>query len=171
MAYPRVPTGIIDSSTDKGDRVYETYIRRGLALASTAADSGETAVGALVVRGDAVIGEGIESTLRLIDPSAHAEVLALRAACQHEGTLVLTGCELYTTVEPCVLCSYAIRRTGITRVVFGIAAGQAGGVTSKHSVLTDDELVGFPPPPAIVSGVLAQQCLAALQRRRTNESE
>jgi tRNA(adenine34) deaminase len=136
-----------------------------------AADAGETAVGALVIRGDAVIGEGAEATRRLIDPSAHAEVMALRAACQREGTLVLAGCELYTTVEPCVLCSYAIRRTGITRVVYGIAAGQAGGVTSRLSVLTDHELIGFSPPPEIVSGVLAQDCLAVLQRRRVSESE
>jgi tRNA(adenine34) deaminase len=151
--------------------VHETYMRRCLELASIAADAGETAVGALVVRGDSVIGEGTEATRRLIDPSAHAEVMALRAACQREGTLDLAGCELYTTVEPCVLCSYAIRRTGITRVVYGIAAGQAGGVTSRHSVLTDDELIGFYPPPEIVSGVLAQDCLGVLQRRRPNESE
>src|SRR5262245_6750312 len=141
-------------------------MRRCLALAQSAADSGETAVGALVVRGDRVIGEGAEGTRRLFDPSAHAEVLALRAACQHEGTLLLTSCELYATVEPCVLCSYAIRRTGIIRVVYGIPAGAAGGVTSKHPVLTDLELSGCPPPPEIVSGVLAQECLDVLQRRK-----
>jgi tRNA(adenine34) deaminase len=145
--------------------VDETYMRRCLALASIAADAGETAVGALVVRGDSVIAEGTECTRRLLDPSAHAEVMALRAACQREGTLVLAGCELYTTVEPCVLCSYAIRRTGITRVVYGVAAGAAGGVTSRHSVLTDEELIGFSPPPEIVSGVLAHDCVAVLQRR------
>ena len=111
----------------QGARVDETYMRRCLALASSAADAGETAVGALIVRGDSVIAEGTESTRRLLDPSAHAEVVALRAACQREGTLVLAGCELYTTVEPCVLCAYAIRRTGITRIVYGIAAGEAGG--------------------------------------------
>jgi tRNA(adenine34) deaminase len=141
-------------------------MRRCLALAQSAADNGETAVGALVVRGNSVLGEGAEATRRLIDPSAHAEVLALRAACQHERTLVLLGCELYTTVEPCVLCSFAIRRTGITRVVYGIPAGQAGGVTSKHSVLTDHELSGCAPPPQIVSGVLARECLEVLQQRK-----
>src|SRR5262245_14382257 len=146
-------------------------MRRCVALASIAADAGETAVGALVVRGDSVIAEGSECTRRLLDPSAHAEVMALRAACQREGTLVLAGCELYTTVEPCVLCSYAIRRTGITRIVYGIAAGQAGGVTSRHSILTDNELRGFYPPPEIASGLLAKECLAVLQRRGTSESE
>jgi tRNA(adenine34) deaminase len=147
-------------------RVDETYMRRCLALASLAADSGETGVGALVVRGDAVIGEGTESIRRLFDPSAHAEVMALRTACRHERTLVLAGCELYTTVEPCVLCSYAIRRTGIVRVVYGIPAGQAGGVTSKYSVLADNDLIGGSPPPEIVSGVLAEECRAVLQRRQ-----
>ena len=141
-------------------------MRRCLGLASSAGDSGEAAVGAVVVRGTSVIGEGAEGTRRLFDPSAHAEVLALRAACQHERTLVLAGCELYTTVEPCVLCSYAIRQTGIVRVVYGISAGQAGGATSRYSILTDHELVGCPPPPDIVSGVLAQECLEVLQRRR-----
>ena len=148
----------------EGTRVNETYMRRCLELASKAADADETAVGALVVRRNSVIGEGEECTRRLLDPSAHAEVMALRAACQREGTLVLAGSELYTTVEPCVLCSYAIRRTGISRIVYGIAAGEAGGATSRHSILTDNELIGFHPPPKIVSGVLATECLAMLRR-------
>ena len=85
-------------------------MRRCLALASWAAENGETAVGAVVVRRESIIGEGAEGSWRPLDPTAHAEVLALRAACQREGTLVLTGCKLYTTVEPCILCSYAIRQ-------------------------------------------------------------
>jgi len=145
--------------------VREAHMRRCVALASSAADGGETAVGALVVRGDSILGEGIESTRRLLDPSAHAEVLAIRAACHHEGTLVLTGCELYTTVEPCVLCSFAIRQTGIVRVVYGIPAGHAGGVTSRYAVLTADDMGGSSPPPGIVSGVLADECREVLQRR------
>jgi tRNA(adenine34) deaminase len=158
--------GTVASTTElwEGGAVHETLMRRCLALASSAGDSGETAVGALVVRGDSVIAEGSECTRRLFDPSAHAEVVALRAACQRERTLVLSGCELYTTVEPCVLCSYAIRRTGIVRVVYGISAGQAGGATSKYSLLTDKELVGCSPPPDIVSGVLEHECLELLRR-------
>jgi tRNA(Arg) A34 adenosine deaminase TadA len=143
----------------------EAYMHRCVALASSAAERGETAVGALVVRGDSVLGQGAESSRRLLDPSAHAEVIALRAACHHEGTLLLTGCELYTTVEPCVLCSFAIRQTGIVRVVYGIPAGHAGGVTSRYPVLTDGELGGCFPPPEIVAGVLADECLEVLRRR------
>ncbi len=143
----------------------ETYMRRCLALALSAADGGETAVGAVVVRDGVIIGEGAESTRRLSDPSAHAEVMALRAACGRGRTLDLSGCELHTTVEPCLLCSYAIRRTGVTRVVYGAPAGQLGGVTSDYAVLVDPALGGCPPPPEVVSGVLAQECLEMLQRR------
>ena len=142
----------------------ETYMRRCLALAQSAADNGETAVGALVLRGQTVIGEGTESTRRLIDPTAHAEVLALRAACRHAGTLDLAGCQLYTTVEPCVLCSYAIRQTGIARVVYGGPAGGLGGVTSRFPLLLDTQPVGS--PPEIVSGVLLTECLEMLRRHR-----
>jgi len=140
-------------------------MRRCLELAARAAAGGETAVGAVVVRGESVIGEGAEGSRRLLDPSAHAEVLALRAACQHEGSLDLAGCDLYTTVEPCVLCSLAIRRTGIVQVVYGVAAGQLGGATSQYRLLTDGVLTGYAAPPRIVAGVLAQQCLEVLRRR------
>ena len=145
----------------------ETYMRRCLALARSAADSGETAVGAVVVRDGVIIGEGAESTRRLSDPTAHAEVLALRAACGRERALDLSGCELTTTVEPCLLCSYAIRRTGVTRVVYGTPAGQLGGVTSGYALLVDPALAGWPAPPLVVSGVLARECLEMLQQART----
>ena len=152
-------------------------MHRCLELAGRAAAGGETAVGwrylfilgpafgAVVVRGESVIGEGAESSRRLVDPSAHAEVMALRAACQHEGSLDLSGCDLYTTVEPCVLCSLAIRRTGIVRVIYGTPAGQVGGATSNYRLLSDGELTGYPAPPEVVSGILAQECLEILQRR------
>ncbi len=95
-------------------------MRRCLELAETAALAGDTAVGALIVCGDEIVGEGVERTRATHDPSAHAEVEAIRQACQHLETLDLQGCSLYSTVEPCVLCGYAIRRTGIARVPFFI---------------------------------------------------
>jgi len=146
--------------------VDETCMRRCLALALSAADSGETAVGAVVVRDGVIIGEGAESTRRLSDPTAYAEVVALRAACGRERTLDLSGCEIHTTVEPCLLCSFAIRRTGVTRVVYGTPAGQLGGVTSDYAVLVDRAVAGWPPPPEVVSGVLAQECLEMLMKAR-----
>ena len=125
--------------------------------------AGDTAVGAMIVRGVDVVAEGIERSRATLDPSAHAEVDAIRKACKHLGTLDLRGCSLYATVEPCVLCGYAIRRTGIARVVYGVAAGQAGACTSRYAILADRDLDGWPPVPEVTSGVLADECVAVLQ--------
>jgi len=146
------------------------YMRRCLELAEVAAQAGDTAVGALIVRAGAVVGEGVERTRAALDPSAHAEVEAIRRACQHLGTLDLRGCSLYSTVEPCVLCGYAIRRTGIAHVIYGVPAGQAGACTSSYAILADRDLEGWPPAPQVTAGVLGDECLAALRRTRDSGS-
>jgi tRNA(adenine34) deaminase len=140
------------------------FMRRCLELAQIAALAGDTAVGALIVQGDDIVGEGVERTRAALDPSAHAEVDAIRQACRHLDTLDLRGCSLYSTVEPCVLCGYAIRRTGIARVVYGVPAGQAGAHTSSYAILADRDLEGWPQVPEITGGVLADECLAVLRR-------
>ena len=140
-------------------------MRRALALAQLAAERGETPVGALIIRANEVVGEGHERTRERLDPTAHAEVEAIRAAFHTRKCADLTHCTLYTTVEPCVLCGYAIRRSGISQVVYGTPAGQAGAVTSRYAILKDVALTGWPRPPSIISGVLAAECLAALRRR------
>ena len=142
------------------------YMRRCVELAEIAAMAGDTAVGALIVRGDEVVGEGVERTRATLDPSAHAEVEAIRQACRHLETLDLRGCSLYSTVEPCVLCGYAIRRTGIAYVVYGAPAGQAGACTSSYAILADPGLQGWPQAPEVTGGVLADECFAVLQRTK-----
>lgn len=144
-------------------------MRRCLELAETAARAGDTAVGALIVCGDDVVAEGLERTRTTLDPTAHAEVEAIRQACQHFGTLDLRGCSLYSTVEPCVLCGYAIRRTGIAHVIYGVPAGQAGASTSSYAILADRDLEGWPRVPQVTAGVLADECLAALRRTKNAE--
>ena len=141
-------------------------MRRCLELAEIAALAGDTAVGALIVYGDEIVGEGVERTRATRDPSAHAEVEAIRQACQHLETLDLRGCSLYSTVEPCVLCGYAIRRTGIGSVFYGVPAGQAGASTSSYAILADRDLEGWPQVPEVTGGVLADECLAALRRTK-----
>jgi tRNA(adenine34) deaminase len=147
------------------------YMRRCLELAEIASMAGDTAVGALIVRNDEVVGEGFERTRAALDPSAHAEVEAIRQACRHLNTLDLRGCSLYSTVEPCVLCGYAIRRTGIAQVFYGVAAGQAGACTSSYSILADRDLEGWPQIPEVIAGVLAAECLAALRRPKAPSSQ
>lgn len=144
----------------------ERFMRRCIDLAEAALAAGDTAVGALLVRGDRVIAEAIEATRAKRDPSAHAEVEVIRVACEREQSLNLAGCTLYTTVEPCVLCGYVIRRTGVGRVVYGVPAGQAGAVTSRYSILSDTALTGWPSPPQISGGVLSEDCRDVLERRR-----
>jgi tRNA(adenine34) deaminase len=142
--------------------VHERFMRQCIQLAEAALAMGETPVGALLVRDGDVIAEAGERTRTRHDPSAHAEVEAIRAACQRERSVDLSNCTLYTTVEPCVLCSYVIRRVGVSRVVYGVAAGQAGGVTSRYSILSDAGLRGWAAPPEVISGVLAAACGAVL---------
>lgn len=146
--------------------MHETHMRHCLALGRVALEAGEIPVGSVVVRNDVVLGEGREDVRSLLDPSAHAEVQAIRAACQRLRSVDLSGCTLYSTVEPCVLCAYVARRAGVSRVVYGVPAGQAGGLTSRYAILSDSALPGWPAPPEIVSGVLAEECRALLQERK-----
>lgn len=146
--------------------MHETYMQRCLELGRAALAAGEVPVGSLVLRGDVVIGEGREDMRALLDPSAHAEVQAVRAACRSLGSVDLSGCTLYSTVEPCVLCAYVLRRAGVSRVVYGVPAGQAGGSTSRYDILSDPELTGWPAPPEVIPGILAEECRALLRERR-----
>lgn len=149
----------------------EAFLRHCLGLAEASLRRGETPVGSLVVRDGEILGEGCEASRSRLDPSAHAELEAIRDACKKEGSLTLEGATLYTTVEPCVLCAYAVRRAGIARVVYGIAAGEAGGITSRYAILTDATLERWPPPPEIRGGVLAAECLEILRRPRISDPE
>lgn len=142
------------------------YMRRCLELARHALSAGDVPVGALVVREGHVIGEGFERTRARLDPTAHAEVEALRAACQALGTLDLSGATLYTTVEPCVLCAYAVRHARVGRVVFGIEAGALGGASGRYPLLIDTTQIAGASPPVVQGGVLAEQCTRLLGKRR-----
>jgi tRNA(adenine34) deaminase len=144
----------------------ERYMRRCLELGRQALDEGEVPVGAVIVEGDQIIGEGREQTRALADPTAHAEVRALVAACHAKRTTRLESATLYSTVEPCVLCGYAIRSAGVARVVYGLAAGQLGAYRSTYALLADPSIPGWRPPPAVYAGVLATECGELLRARR-----
>lgn len=128
---------------------------------------GDVPVGALVVHQHGIVGEGFERTRDRLDPAAEAEVEAIRDACRTLGTLDLSGSTLYTTVEPCVLCAYAVRRTGIGRVVFGVQAGALGGASGPYPLLTDTASGAGGEPPALQAGVLAERCAALLAHPRS----
>ena len=103
-------------------------MRRALALAGRAAAEGEVPVGAVVIRDGDVIGEGANALRRLNDPTAHAEMLAIRAAARRVGADRLEDCELWVTLEPCAMCAGAIALSRIARVYYGAPDPKGGGV-------------------------------------------
>jgi tRNA(adenine34) deaminase len=106
------------------------YMRRALLLAQRAGGSGEVPVGALLVLGDVVLGEGWNSPIAANDPTAHAEIVALRAAAARQRNYRLEGATLYATLEPCPMCMGAVLNARVSRVVFGAWDAKAGACGS-----------------------------------------
>ena len=136
----------------------DNFMRRCLELGRIALDGGDAPVGSLILFEGEILTEGVESVKSHFDPTAHAEMLAVKSACEKLKTLDLSGTALYTNVEPCVMCAFAIRQTGISTVVFGMSNNRVGGANSKFDVLSDP---GFPakfPPPEIRINILPEEC-------------
>lgn len=111
-------------------------MRRALELARAAAEAGEVPIGAVVVRDGAIIGEGENRNRRDNDPSAHAEMVAIRDAAARIGDFRLTGCDLYVTLEPCAMCAGVISHARIARLYYGAADEKGGGVEYGARVFT-----------------------------------
>lgn len=135
-------------------------MRRALAEATLAPAHDDVPVGALVVRGEAVVGAGHNERERRADPTAHAEVLAVRAAAAALGSWRLTGCTLYVTLEPCAMCAGALVLARVARVVYGCSDPKAGAAGSVLDVLAEPRLNHR---PEVVGGVLADECAAPLR--------
>ena len=131
-----------------------------LGLAIAAAADGDVPVGALVVRNGEVIGRGANRTVRDQDPTAHAEVLAIREASRALGSWRLDGCELFVTLEPCAMCAGAIVLARIDRVTFGAWDEKAGMAGSVGDLLRHPRLNHR---PEVVAGVMAAECADVLK--------
>lgn len=114
----------------------ERWMRRALELAECAEGEGEVPVGALIVRGDEVLGEGWNRPIVAKDPTAHAEILALRAAALKAGDYRLGGATLYVTLEPCPMCAAAMAHARIERLVFGAWDPRQGAAGSAFDLVT-----------------------------------
>ena len=151
----------------------EIFMRAALALAREAWAANEVPVGAVVVKDGAIIGCGFNQPISGHDPTAHAEIQALRDAAQRVGNYRLPGCELFVTIEPCTMCAGAIMHARIARVVYGARDAKTG----VHGSVLD--LFGEPRlnfHAQVVGGVLAVECGALLsdffaQRRQLKQSE
>jgi tRNA(adenine34) deaminase len=134
-------------------------MRLAQAAAEEARAAGEVPVGAVIVRGDQVIARGYNHPISGHDPSAHAEMAALRAAAQTLENYRLPGCELFVTLEPCLMCAGAIMHARIARVVFGARDPKTGACGSVVDAFANAQLNHH---ATVVGGVLEEECGAAL---------
>ena len=137
------------------------WMREAYALAERAAQLGEVPVGAVLVRAGEVLGRGHNQPITATDPTAHAEIVALREAARETGNYRLPGSTLYVTIEPCTMCAGALLHARIERLVFAAREPREGSVRSVARVL---EIEGRNHAVAVTEGILAEECGALLQQ-------
>lgn len=137
------------------------WMQEAIELAIQAGDAGEVPVGAVVVCNGQVIGRGRNSQLGLHDPSAHAEVMALRDASQNLGNYRLENCSLYVTLEPCTMCAGAILNARLSRVVYGASEPRTGAAGSVLDVFSNASLNHH---AQVTRGILSEQCAQLMQQ-------
>jgi len=142
----------MQQTADSRDR---DWMGHALALAGRAEAEGEVPVGAVLVRDDQMVAEGWNRPLGNHDPTAHAEVVALRAAGKALGNYRLAGTTLYVTLEPCLMCVGAIVHARVARLVFGAPDPKSGAVTSLYHGF---ELAGLNHRVAVTAGIMATEC-------------
>jgi len=135
------------------------FMQQALALATLAAQLGEVPVGAIVVKDGVIIGQGNNATICKNDPTAHAEIIAMRNAAEHLGNYRLIGCTLYVTLEPCAMCAGAIQHARIARLVYGASDPKTGACGSVVNLMSEPRLNHH---TTLSSGVMAAECGAIL---------
>lgn len=137
------------------------FMREALALAAEGAGCGEVPVGALVVHDGEIVGRGFNQPIASADPTAHAEIGALRAAAAHLRNYRLTGCTLYVTLEPCAMCAGAMLHARVERLVFGAGDPKTGACGSVIDLFANERLNHH---TQVAGGILAAECGALLRR-------
>ncbi len=150
----------------------EQFMREALSLAQQAAELGEVPVGAIVVKDGVIVGRGSNAPIGSHDPSAHAEILALRDAAKNIGNYRLVDCSLYVTLEPCAMCAGAIQHARIGQLVFGAKDPKTGACGSVVNLMAEDKLNHHTD---VTAGVLENECGQLLsdffkQRRLSKKS-
>lgn len=149
------------------------FMAQALEQAQNAWDLGEVPVGAVLVRDGQIVAVGCNQPIGAHDPTAHAEIMALRAAAQVMGNYRLPGCDLYVTLEPCAMCAGAMMHARLSRIIFGASDPKTGACGSIINLFAQEKLNHH---TEVVSGVLAQQCSTLLkdffvQRRQMQQNK
>jgi len=147
------------------------YMQIALDLAHQAALNGEVPVGAIIVKDGVIIGRGSNAPIGLHDPTAHAEIIAIRIAAAHLGNYRLVDCTLYVTLEPCAMCSGAMQHSRIAKLVYGASDPKTGACGSVVNLMAEPKLNHH---CEVVGGILAEECGAVLtaffKQRRSKTS-
>ena len=159
-------------SADVFEATDDAWMNEALLLAKRAADEGEVPIGAVVVRDGKIIGRGWNRNIALNDPSAHAEILAMREAGQAADNHRLVGCSLYVTLEPCPMCAGAMIHARLDRIVYGADDPKTGAAGGKFDLLGD---LAHNHAPVVDGGCLADECSEFLrgffrQRRKSGST-
>ncbi len=140
------------------EKNHQYYMQQCLELAKTALAAGDPPVGALIVAHGEIIGTGIESGKSTGDITNHAEIVAIRDAVKNGYADKLPIASLFTTHEPCIMCSYVIRHHRLSEIVYGTSVPFVGGATSKFDILLTHEVPKWGEMPTIISGVCSHEC-------------
>ncbi len=149
----------------------QDWMQQALALAQQAAEADEVPVGAIVVKDGIVIGRGYNQPVGQHDPTAHAEIQAMRQAAAYLGNYRLVDCELYVTLEPCAMCSGAIQHARIARLVYGASDPKTGACGSVVNLMAEPKLNHH---TEVTGGVLAEECgkiLSAFFKARRQKNQ
>jgi tRNA(adenine34) deaminase len=134
---------------------HQHFMQTAIELAQEAAAEGEVPVGAVVVKDGVMIGFGYNAPIKQHDPSAHAEIRALRDAAKHLGNYRLNDCTLYVTLEPCAMCAGAIQHARIAHLIYGANDPKTGACGSVINLMAEDKLNHH---TRVTGGILAQEC-------------
>ncbi|MEI7916865.1 MAG: tRNA adenosine(34) deaminase TadA [Methylophilaceae bacterium] len=148
----------------------QQFMQFAIELAKQASENGEVPVGAIIVKDGEIIGRGSNAPIGLHDPSAHAEILAMRDAAKHIGNYRLVDCTLYVTLEPCAMCSGAIQHARIANLVYGASDPKTGACGSVVDLMAEEKLNHH---TSVRGGVLAEETATLLsdffKQRRLNK--
>lgn len=137
---------------------HERYMKKCIELAKIAKLNGDSPVGSILVKNGLIVGEGIEGGKTFKDITFHSEIEAVRNARSLLNTPDLSDCIMYTTHEPCIMCSYILRHHQINTIIIGIASGDIGGFSSNYPLLTDQTIKKWKTAPIIIFGILEEEC-------------
>ena len=150
---------------------HEYFMQIALDLAHQAALAGEVPVGAIVIKDGEIIGRGSNAPIGLHDPTAHAEIIAMRQAAEYLGNYRLVDCMLYVTLEPCAMCSGAVQHARLAQLVYGASDPKTGACGSVVDLMREPKLNHH---TEVIGGVLAEECGAVLsgffKARRLNKT-